>query len=213
MLSLYLRTESDCSYSERYRATMFIVEDAVTNPTNPMVRGTTMWKNLSPVASECLQIRVNSFLSHRSSRVYLVMANATKVANTQGGAQSKSVVVRSYPSVAVSVGKNALNEREVIIKVMLHAIDKWTRLRAMMDEVLQSHVRNPPIHQSIEEDFSLALDFRPTFVTDTRVLFHSFLGQSNLHRGQPTMRSGGKVWKNKQRDNGDEYRQRTLDEK
>ena len=175
---------------------MFIVEDAITNPTNPTLRGTIMWKNLSPVASECLQIRVNS-LSRRSSRAYLVTANATKVASTQGGAQSKRVVVRLYPSVATMVGKNAVNEREVIIKVTLHVIGQWTRLREMKDEVLQSHVRNPPIHQSIEEDFSLALGFGPTFITNTRVFFHPFLGQSNLHRGQPTVRSGRKVWKNK----------------
>ena len=191
---------------------MFIVEDAIPNPTNPTLRGTIMWKDLSPVASECLQIRVNSF-SHRSSRVYLVTANATKVANIQGGAQSKRVVVRSYPSVAVRVGKNALDETEMIIEVTLQVIDEWTCLREIKDEVLQSHVRNLPIHQSIEEDFSLALDFGLTFIANTRVLFHSFLGQSNLHRGQPTMRSGRKVWKNKQGDKGDEYRQRTLNEK
>ena len=99
------------------------MEDAIANPTSPMVRGMIMWKDLSPVVSECLPVRVNS-LSHRSSRAYLVTANATIVANIQGGAQSKRVVVRPYPSVAVRVGKNALNEREMIMKAMLHAIDK-----------------------------------------------------------------------------------------
>ena len=191
---------------------MFIAEDAVTNPTNPTLRGTVTWKDLSPVASGYLQIRVNS-LSHRSSRVYLVTTNATKVTNTQGGAQSKRAVVRSYPSVAVRVGKNALNKTEMIIEVTPHVIDKCTCLREMKDEVLQSHVRNHLIHQSIEEDFSLTLDFGLTFIVNTRVLFHSFLGQSTLYRGQPTVRNGRKVWENKQGDEGDEYRQRTLNEK
>ena len=171
-----------------------------------------MWKDLSPVASECLRIRVSS-LSHWSSRVYLVTTNPTKVANIQGGAQSKRVVVRSYPSVAVRVGKNALNEVETIMMVMLHAIDKYTRSREMKDEVLQSHVCNPPIDQSIDENCSLALDFGLTFVANARVLFHSFLGQSDLHRRQPAVRSRRKVWKNKHGNNGDEYRQRSLDEK
>ena len=111
------------TYSEKYRAAVFIVEDAITNPTSPTVRGTTMWNDLSPVASECLRIRVNSS-SHQSSGAYLVTANATKLANIQGGAQSKRVVVRPYPSVAVRVGKNALNEREMTKEVTLHAADK-----------------------------------------------------------------------------------------
>ena len=38
---------------------MFMVEDAITNPTNPTHKGMTMWKDLSPVASECLQPRVS----------------------------------------------------------------------------------------------------------------------------------------------------------
>jgi len=53
-----------------------------------------MWKDLSPVESECLYSRVN-FLSLSNKRwTYLVTANATKVANTQGGAQSRRVTVR-----------------------------------------------------------------------------------------------------------------------
>ena len=55
---------------------------------------------------------------------YLVTANATRVANTHGGAQSRRVTVRLYPSVAVMVGKNALNEREVMRQVMLRAAVK-----------------------------------------------------------------------------------------
>jgi hypothetical protein len=39
-------------------------------------------------------------------------------------AQSRRVTVGSYPSVAVRVGKNALNEREMMIQVMLYAADK-----------------------------------------------------------------------------------------
>ena len=111
------------TYSEKYRAAVFMVEDAIANPTSPMIRGMIMWKDLSPVASECLRIRVSS-LSHRSSGVYLATANATKVANIQGGAQSKRVVVRPYPSVAVRVGKYALNERATTMEAALHAADK-----------------------------------------------------------------------------------------
>ena len=36
-----------------------MVEDAITNPTSPMPRETIMWKDLSPVASECLQSRIS----------------------------------------------------------------------------------------------------------------------------------------------------------
>ena len=30
------------------------MEDAITNPTNPTLKEITMWKDLSPVTSECL---------------------------------------------------------------------------------------------------------------------------------------------------------------
>ena len=50
--------------------------------------------------------------------------SATRVANTQGGAQSRRVMVRLYPSVAVRVGKNVLNEREITIQTTLHTADK-----------------------------------------------------------------------------------------
>ena len=53
-----------------------------------------------------------------------MIKNATRVANTQGGAQSKRVTVRLYPSVAVRVGKNALNEREMMMEVILQGVDK-----------------------------------------------------------------------------------------
>ena len=45
-----------------YRAVMFMVEDAITNPTSATHKGMTMCKHLSPVASECLWSYVN-FLS------------------------------------------------------------------------------------------------------------------------------------------------------
>jgi len=101
-----------------------MVEDAITNPTSPTHREAIVWKDLSPVASECLQAHVNSLSLSRNRRTYLVTTNATRVANTQGGAQSRRVTVRLYPSVAVRVGKNALNEREMMIQVMLNAADK-----------------------------------------------------------------------------------------
>jgi hypothetical protein len=43
---------------------------------------------------------------------YLLTAKATTVAKTHGGAQSSKVTVGEYPSVAVSVGKKALNDSE-----------------------------------------------------------------------------------------------------
>ena len=86
-----------------------------------------MWKDLSPVVSECLLPR-EFVVSPGTGVAYLVTANATRVANTHGGAQSRRVTVRLYPSVAVRVGKNALNEREMTIAVMLHAVGKSTTL-------------------------------------------------------------------------------------
>ena len=55
-------------------------------------------------------------------------ANATRVANTQGGAQSRRVRVRLYPSVAVRVGKNTVNERERRIQVMLYVVNELSAL-------------------------------------------------------------------------------------
>ena len=55
-------------------------------------------------------------------------ANATRVANTQGGAQSRRVTVRLYPSVAVRVGKNTVNERERRIQVMLYVVNELSAL-------------------------------------------------------------------------------------
>ena len=51
-------------------------------------------------------------------------ANATRVVKTQGGAQSKRVTVRLYPSVAVRVGKNTINERERKIQAVLHVVNE-----------------------------------------------------------------------------------------
>lgn len=202
------------TYSEKYRAAVFMVEDAITNPTSPTHREAIIWKDLSPVASECLQVRVNLLtLSRNRRRAYLVTTNATRVANTQGGAQSRRVTVRLYPSVAVRVGKNALNEREVMMQVMLNIADKWTRLGNMRNQVLECHVHNPPIRQSIKEDFSLTLGFSLTFIANASVLFHSFLSQSDLDRGQPTVGSGREVGKDKRSDEGDKDRQGPLDVK
>ena len=64
------------------------------------------------------------YLPWSKGKTYLVTANATRVAKAQGGAQSKRVTVRLYPNVAVRVGKNAVNEREVMIQVRLHVVDK-----------------------------------------------------------------------------------------
>ena len=103
-------------------------------------------------------------------------ANATRVAKTQGGAQSKRVTVGLYPSVAVRVGKNTLNEREVMIQVRLHAVDELNALSGnVKNDVLQCHVYNLPIRQGTNENLPLALDFRLAFITNTSVLFHSLL--------------------------------------
>jgi hypothetical protein len=101
---------------------MFMVEDAITNPTIPPHKDAIMWKDLSPVASECLHYHVRWTSSSNKGAPHLVTTNATSVANTHGGAQSRRVTVRLYPSVAVSVGKNALNERETMIQAMLRAV-------------------------------------------------------------------------------------------
>ena len=63
-------------------------------------------------------------ISESKQRTCLVTANATKVAKTQGGAQSRRVTISLYPSVAVSVGKNVLKEMEMTIEKALHVIDK-----------------------------------------------------------------------------------------
>ena len=101
-----------------------MVLDAITNPTNPMHKEAIMWNDLSPVASECLHSRINLRFRLEWAKTHLVTTNATKVANTQGGAQSRRVIVRLYPRVAVSVGKNALKEREVMMQAILHAINE-----------------------------------------------------------------------------------------
>jgi hypothetical protein len=110
-----------------------------------------------------------------------VTANATRVANTQGGAQSRRVTVGLYPRVAIGVGKDTLKEREVMIQVRLHARDKLNTLSGnAMNDILQCHVYNPPICLSTNENLPLALDFGLTFITDTGVLFHPPLSQSDL---------------------------------
>ena len=47
-----------------------------------------------------------------ATAAHLLTANATIVAKIHGGAQSNKVTVGEYPSVAVSVGKNALKDNE-----------------------------------------------------------------------------------------------------
>jgi hypothetical protein len=163
---------------------MFMVEDAITNPTSPTQKEAIMWNDLSPVASECLWSCVNLLCLQERGRTYLVIANATRVANTQGGAQSRRVTVVLYLSVAVRVGKNAPNEREVVIQAKLHAAAESNTLSGSAEnDVLQCHVYNLPIRQGINERLPLTLDFGLFFIANTGVLFHSLLSQSDLDRG------------------------------
>ena len=69
-----------------------------------------------------------SIVSWNKGMTHLATANATRAAKTQGGAQSRRVTVRLYPSVAVRVGKNALNESDVMIQMALHVVDKSNAL-------------------------------------------------------------------------------------
>jgi hypothetical protein len=59
VLSPRLKLGIDNTYNEIYRAAMFMVEDATTDPTGLIDKEVTMWKDLSPVAFECLQYHVN----------------------------------------------------------------------------------------------------------------------------------------------------------
>ena len=81
----------------------------------------------------------------------------------------------------------------------------------MKSDVLQCHVHNLPIRQSIEENFTLTFDFGLILVANASVLFHSFLSQSGLNRGQPTVGSGRKVRKNECRDESGKDRQSSVD--
>ena len=137
-------------------------------------------------------------------------ANATRVANNHGGAQSRRVTVGLYPSVAVRVGKNTLGESEVVIQVSLHAGDKSNTLsRNAMTDVLQCHVYNLPICQNISKDLPLALDFGLTFIANTSVLFHSLLSKSDLNQRQRWW-SGREVRKKERSDEYSKDRQSTL---
>ena len=49
---------------------------------------------------------------------YLARRNAAAAATMNGGAQSTSVIVLPYPSVALRVGKYALNDKETTLLVM-----------------------------------------------------------------------------------------------
>jgi hypothetical protein len=140
-----------------------------------------------------------------------VTANATRVANTQGGAQSRRVTVGLYPSVAVRVGKNALNEREMMIQVRLHAADKSNVLSGSAEnDILRCRVYNLPIRERIKENLQLALDFSLIFIANTRVLFHPLPSQSDLDRGQPAVGSGREVREDEHSDEGGKDRQSTL---
>ena len=140
-------------------------------------------------------------------------ANATRVANAQGGAQSRRVTVRLYPSVAVSVGKNALKEREVMMQAILHTERSWKQSGKAENDALQCHVHDLPICQGIKENLPMTLDFGLTFIASASVLFHSLHSQFDFDRRQPTVRSRGKIWKNERGDEGDENRQSTLNKK
>ena len=52
----FLRRNTDCgvTHKEKYRAAMFMVEDAIANPTSATHKEPIMWNDLSPTASECL---------------------------------------------------------------------------------------------------------------------------------------------------------------
>ena len=82
----------------------------------------------------------------------------------------------------------------------------------MKSDVLQCHVHNLPIRQSIKKNLALTLNFCLTLVTNAGVLFHSLLSQSCLDWGQPTVGSGREVRKDEHRDEGGTYRQSSLDE-
>ena len=105
-----------------------------------------------------------------------------------------------------------MNERERTIQVILHVVNELSILWETKSDVLQCHVHDPPISQSIIENLSSTPDFGLIFIANTGVLFHSLLSQSDLDRGQPTVGSGREVRKNKHSGGGDKYRQSTLDE-
>jgi hypothetical protein len=100
-----------------YRAAMFMVEDPTTNPTSPVHKGVITWKGLSPVASECLWSGVSLLSPREQGEDLLCDSEYNQGRNTQGGAQSRRVIVGLNPSVAARVGKNVLDEREVVIQV------------------------------------------------------------------------------------------------
>lgn len=79
-------------------------------PAMPKNSGPMMWKNLSPVLSECLcqhiprQIRVRT--EHDGKTIHLALIKAIIAATPHGGAHSRRVVVREYPRVAVKAEKS-----------------------------------------------------------------------------------------------------------
>jgi hypothetical protein len=73
-------------------------------PTIPKQKGIIMWKNRSPVLSACLddyEDQAHYLQRTTDIKTDLAFMKATMVANPHGGAQSRSVIVREYPSVAV----------------------------------------------------------------------------------------------------------------
>ena len=82
----------------------------------------------------------------------------------------------------------------------------------MKSDVLQCHVHNLPIRQSIKKNLALTLDFGTILVANAGVLFHSLLSQSDLNRGQPTVGSGREVRKDECRDESGKDRQSSFDE-
>jgi hypothetical protein len=75
----------DTTYNKMYRAAMFMVEDATTNPTSPVHKEVIVWKGLSPVASECLWSGVSLLSPREQGEDLLVTANTTRVATPKVG--------------------------------------------------------------------------------------------------------------------------------
>lgn len=94
----------ETSYSEIYRASVFIVDMARRKPKIPHSKGLTICQNRSPARSECLE-KADSMIGGQFHGTDLDTANPAKVATNQGGAQRRSVNVRPYPIVSARVGK------------------------------------------------------------------------------------------------------------
>ena len=96
---------------------------AIMKPMMPTNRGITMWKNRSPVLSECLETKQSEpRRSYEQEQFYyLVTKKATIVAKAHGGAHNSNVTVVLNPSVLVNVGKKALKLKDTTIDVKAKA--------------------------------------------------------------------------------------------